>query len=320
MKHYRRMMSQRTIRTGRRGRTALGGLLFVALAAVLLLAVAPSARASADLSVSYPSTPIVVKAGEQTSFTLFVANVGHTAFKVEIVNRRVILLQNGQEQFGTQPDPGFAGRIHISPQTLTLPARREKQVTITVDVPGNLRSDDYFLGFLVSPVVTSSSPVRAVNSVGALVVLNVPGSRKPQLTAQFVGLPHIVFGDSVKGFVRAKSTGVTTVQFTTDTQITGFVAPRPNVLIDQAHLLPAGLTWDVPVHFTSWLGLGWYTIHATLVYNATPQRTAQVVLSRRIIMINPIWLLVPAGLLALVICFVAWRVVRKRRRRQALAT
>jgi hypothetical protein len=314
------MKPQRTSRTGRRGRSALGGLLFVALTAVLVLAVAPSAWASADLSVSYPSTPIVVKAGERTSFTLSVANVGHTPFSVQVVNRHVILLQNGQEQFGTQPDPTFAGRIHVSPQTLLLPGRREKQVTITVDVPGDLRSDDYFLGFLVSPVVTSSQ-VRAVNSVGALVVLNVPGSRAPKLTAHFVGLPHISFGGSVKGFVRAKSTGVTTVQFTTDTQVTGFVSPRPNVLIDQAHLLPAGLTWDVPVHFSSWLGLGWYTIRATLVYNATPQSTAQVVLSRTIIMISLIWLLVPAALVAIVAFFVIRRVRRKRRRRrQALAT
>jgi hypothetical protein len=310
---------------GRSRDQALGGLLLVCLAALLiagsaalLLAAAQPAQAAADLSVSSPADPIPVVPGAPASFTLEVANVGTTPLKVTITAERVVLSQNGEAQLGQGPDPLFSSRTHISPPALSLAGRQERPVKITVDVPKSIRSDDYFLGFLVSPVITSSA-VKAVNSVGALVVLNVPGARQPALTARYMDLPRFVFAGSVRGFIRAKSSGLTTVQFTTQTEMSGFVTPRPTYLTEQSHLLPPGLTWDVPVHFSSWLGLGWYTVRSTLVYNATPQRTAEVALSRTVVLVNPWWVVALIVLIAVIVFYLVFRSWRRRRRRRRSA-
>ena len=294
-------------------RTAFGGLLFVALLAAACLGGPVSAwAASSDLAVSYPPDPIPVKPGAQTTFTLRVADVGKDPLSVTISARQVKLSANGQTQFMDAPDAVFAGGTHISPEQMRLKARQAREVTITVDVPAGLRPNDYFLGFLVSPVVTGPA-LRAVNQVGALVVLDVAGARETNLAASYVDLPSVVWSSSVSAYARARNTGVSTLQFASTTLVTGRVAPRPASIWEKPHLLPSGLTWDVPIHWSSWLGLGWYKVRTTLVYNVTPQRTGQVVLSRTVVVIYPAWLALPALIVALV-GFLVWRRGRQRRR------
>ena len=302
---------------GRRGAQRLGGLLVATLAVCLALVAPGSAAASADLSVTYPATPLQVHPGALASFQLRIGNVGHTPLTVLVTPRKVLLSEDGATRFAEVPDPLFAGVTRIVPARLTLKGRQEKVVTVSVRMPAQIHADDYFLGFLVSPVITSSA-VRAVNDVGALVVLDVPGPRAPRLAAWFVHLPLIVWASSVKADVRAKSTGISTLQFTTDTLVSGVVAPRPRVIMEPPHLLPPGLYWDVPIGWSSWLGLGWYRVHSTLVYNITPQRTGEVALSRLVIVIDPLWLIALAAITA-VIVLLARRRRRRRRRRAAHA-
>ena len=196
--------------------------------------------------MTYPATPLQVQPGALATFPLHIGNTGHSPLTVLVSPRKVLLSEDGVTNFAVRPDPLFAGLPHIVPARFTLKGRQEKVVTVSLRMPAQLRPDDYFLGFLVSPVITSPS-VRAVNDVGALVVLDIPGARAPRLAAWFVHLPHIVWSSSVKAQVRAKSTGVSTLQFTTDTLISGLVAPRPRVIMEPPHLLPPGLYWDVPV-------------------------------------------------------------------------
>ena len=226
---------------GRRGAQRLGGLLVTLLVVVGAALVAPgSTMAAADLSVTYPATPLQVQPGALATFPLHIGNTGHSPLTVLVSPRKVLLSENGVTNFASDPDPLFAGLLHIVPARFTLKGRQEKVVTVSLRMPAQLRPDDYFLGFLVSPVITSPS-VRAVNDVGALVVLDIPGARAPRLAAWFVHLPHIVWSSSVKAQVRAKSTGVSTLQFTTDTLISGLVAPRPRVIMEPPHLLPRAL-------------------------------------------------------------------------------
>ena len=68
------------------------------------------------------------------------------------------------------------------------------------------------------------------------------------------------------------------------------------------------------MHWSSWLGLGWYTVHTTLVYDVTPQRTGEVALARTAVVIDPAWLALPV--LVAVVIFL-WIRRRRRRMRQA---
>ncbi len=289
----------------------LGCLVVLAGAGFALTASATSAAASSsDLSVTYPPDPIPVVPGSRTSFKLLVTNIGPAPLTVGVTAHQVVLADNGRTRFASGPDPRFSSGTTIEPEQFTLAPGHRRDVLVTVLVPKSLTPDDYFLGWLVSPVLTSPA-VAAVNEVGALVVLDVPGPRDPRLSATFVGLPSFKLSGTADGYVQVTSTGTSTVSFTTDTEVSGFVHPSSSVIEEPPRLLPPTLTRDIPVSFSSWLGLGWYTVHSTIVYNVTAQRTGEVALSSTVILIAPYWLALPV----LVFAIVAVVAIRRRRRR-----
>jgi hypothetical protein len=273
------------------------------------LSAASAAAAPSDLFVTSPPDPIQVTPGTMATSTLTVGNLGYSPLDVTIDTRSVTLLDNGRTRFGTSPDPRFAGRITITPDALTLAGRQESMVHVTVAMPTGLPPDDYFLGFLVSPVINSAS-VAVQNDVGGLVVLDVPGSRDRGLATQFVGPSSLSLSlsSSAVGMVRATSVGKSTVAFTTTVDTTGWPDPRPPYVEVDSLLLPPGLSRDIPIRVSTWLGLGWYTFHTSLVYDRTDEATAEVTSSRTVIIVNPLWLLVVPVVLSL------WFWKRKRRR------
>jgi hypothetical protein len=268
---------------------------------------------SADLFVTSPPDPVLAAPGTVVSTTLIVGNLGNNPLELKIITKTVTLLDNGRTRLVGGPDPRFAGRVSIVPNQLSLAGRQERTVDVSVNMPRGLKPDDYFLGFLVSPVINSPA-ITVENDIGALVVLNVPGPRDRKLTASYRGLSwlNISLSGSAAGLVRAKSVGTSTLQFSTTMEITGWPSPRASYLTVPAHLLPPGLTRDMPVHVSSWLGLGWYTVHTTLVYDRTDRATGEVALSRTVIVVNPLWLLV----IVAAIVFWMWRRRRRRHNRR----
>ncbi len=284
----------------------LGMFVSVGLSSTALAATGPSS----DLFVTSPPDPIPAIPGTVASTSLTVGNIGTTPLDVRITNQQVQLLDNGHTRFLEGPDPEFAGRINIAPAALTLAPRSEQEVSISVNMPKTFPPDDYFLGFLVSPVINSES-VAAVNDIGGLVILNVPGPRNRKLTATYVGpsLLNLSLSSSASGVVRVKSVGRSTAQFTTTMEISGWPTPKVSYLTKPLQLLPPGLSQDIPVHASSWLGIGWYSFHTTLVYNLTDRTTGEVAISRTVVIVNPLWfLMIPA-------VFLLW-MWRRRRRRQ----
>lgn len=309
---------------GRRSARLSGGVPAILMALVLGAAVlvaggalAPAAgAASAAIGVTYPSEPVQVKAGETTTVSLKVANVGQKPLSVEITQQRVKLLDNGQTRFLAEPDPMWTDRVTIDPQELKLDGRSQKPVKVTIRVPAAARPDDYFLGFMVTPVITSGQ-IRTVNAVGALVVIDVPGPRGASISASYGDMSGLTWGSHVDGVIHVHNTGVSSVTFTTDARISGWVAPKPGEVRAQPYLLPTKLSRDIPFHFSSWLGLGRYTVTTTLVYNKTSQKSADVVITRTLYVVSPWWLLLPVGIIALV-TLIVWLRVRGRRRKRAL--
>jgi hypothetical protein len=297
-------------------RAVLGVALLLSVPGVLTLgtpSAADAATPSADLAVTSPPDPIPAAPGTTVTTTLTVGNLGQTPLDVTIATRSVNPLNNGKTRFGAGPDPRFSGRVKITPDALSLPARSEQTVQIAVDMPAGLPPDDYFLGFLVSPVINSSS-VAVENDVGGLVVLDIPGPRDRRLAAGFDGPSwlSLSLSGSAAGVVRATSVGKSAVAFTTTVATSGHPSPAPPYLEAKSQLLPSGLSRDIPIRVSSWLGLGWYTFHATLVYDRTDQATAEVTVSRTVLIVNPLWFLVIPALLVLWV----WRRRRKRRGRK----
>lgn len=208
---------RRTARHVAKSAVALATILSVVLPVIAVTSVPAGAAkggSSADLFVTSPPTPITAAPGAVAKATLTVGNIGHSLLDVSIIAASVKLLDNGGTQFLDHPDPLFAGRVSVVPDTLSLPARTERHVQISVRMPSDLQPNDYFLGFLVSPIINSSS-VAVVNDIGALVILDIPGPRSRKLTAQILGLSwlNLSFSSSASGILRAKSVGVATLQF-----------------------------------------------------------------------------------------------------------
>ncbi len=303
-------------REGRRITSVIGGLHVLFMVLLMFAATAPTAAAaSSDLAVSFPAEPIPVEPGDTAKVTLSVADVGSEPLTVTITPSRVRLLDDGQTQFLPTPDPQFAHRIQIVPEEFELKAGQAKQVRIRIETPENLRPDDYYLGFLATPEVTSGQ-IRTVNAVGALVVLTVPGDRNTSVTATYVDVPTVSWSASVSGAVRVTNTGKNSLRFTTETVVNGFSKPDPSRIRERAHQLPAGRSRGVPIQWKSTLGIGKYDIQTVVLYNKSSQSNEKVVLTRTVYVIAPYWLAVPAGIVALIVFLLVRRSRKQRRRRQ----
>jgi hypothetical protein len=292
----------------------LSWLLSVILVAAFVLGAESTAGASNGngISVTFPSAPIPIRPGSRTDFQLKVRNDSMHALAVTVVERSVRLENNGHAVLGIAPDSTFGERTSVTPARFFLAAGQERRVRIKVQVPSRLAPNDYFVGFLVSPVVTGGQ-VRVLNDVGAFVILDVPGPRHQKLTATFVGLPSLSFSNGVSASIRVRSVGAADADFTSTIEVSGFVTPHPRVVELPPYLAPPGTDRTIPVHFSSWLGLGWYTVHATFVYNATNRRTAEAVIAKTVIVVSPYWFILPASIGLLTILLIRRRRVRRTR-------
>lgn len=270
-----------------------------------------------NLSVSYPPDPLPVSPGSTSTFTLQVTDTGNNPLPVIVTSNRVVLLDNGETQFAPGPDPRFANRITVTPNQLSLSPHQQLPVTVSVTMPAKIAPDDYYLGFLVSPEI-SGRPVRVVNDVGALVVLDVPGPRNERLAGHYVGLPSFSLSGSVSGQLQASNVGRSSLHFSSETTVNGTPSPPHSMalVIDRALLLPAGLHRDLPVHVSSWLGLGWYHVRSTLYYDVSSNRTATVNLSRTVVLVAWPWLALPVLIVGGILFRWWWR-RRKPKRRPA---
>ena len=228
-------------------------LLVVTFAIVFGIGQVAGASKGNGISVTFPAAPIPIRPGKVTDFQLKVRNDSSHSLAVTVVERSVRLENNGHEMLGIRPDATFGERTSVTPARLLLAVGQERTVRITVRAPSRLAPNDYFVGFLVSPVVTSGN-VRVLNDVGAFVVLDVPGPRQRKLTASFVGLPNFAFSSGVSGSIRVKSVGAAAAEFTSTIEYSGFVSPHPRAVELPPELAPPGTYRTIPVHVSSWLG------------------------------------------------------------------
>jgi hypothetical protein len=297
-------------------RRRFGTVVIATFLATLGLAALPSVAmagtpAQADLAVTSPPDAVVASPGATASATVTLSNLGDEPLPVSVESRKVELFDNGRTRLTAGTNPEFAGRVSISPMSVTVPARHQVPVQISVSVPANLKPNDYFLGFLVSPIVSGPSTV-VENDIGALVILNVPGARPQHLSTSFVGVPalSLSLSSSASGSLVTKNVGAAAVEYATTIETNGTPSAPHSYDTVTPELLPAGLTRTSPVHVDSWLGLGWYTFHATLVYGGEGQTSGEATASHTVIVFNPLWLILPVA----IVIGLLWRRRRKQRR------
>ena len=266
------------------------------------------------LTVSTPSDPLPAEPGQVVQTWLRIGNNGTHPLPVTIAPATVALGNNGATSLSPDVDPRFAGRITLSATEATVAAGSFTEIQVAISVPATLVPDTYVLGFLVTPTVTGGvGSVQVVNQVGALIAIDLPGSRDRRLEATFIDPPLFAFTSQPSLIVRVRNIGRSALEFSSETTIGGFGTADPANIRHQPVLLPAGRYRDVEIKWESQLGAGIYRVDTRVVYHRTQAETAQQPLTHTVVVLSPAALAVLGSLLVLIAAAVTlW--LRHRRR------
>lgn len=270
------------------------------------------------LTVSTPADPLPAQPGQVVRTWLRIGNNGTRPLPVTIAPATVVLGDNGATHLNPQADPRFTGRITLGATTATLAANSFTEVPVKISVPTTLVPDTYVLGFLITPTVTGGT-VRVVNQVGALIAIELPGSRDRRLEATFLDPPRFAFSSHPSLVVRARNIGQSALEFTSETTIDGVGTAIPANIRRKPLLLPAGRYRDVEVKWQSQLGVGVHRVHVRLAYHRTQSETAEQSLSHTMVVLPPVALAVLASIVvATAAALTLWRRSHRRRRSRTL--
>jgi hypothetical protein len=293
-------------------------------ATCLLTAAAAQATAAAkpvggprSLAVSVPPDPVAIKPGTSAKTLARISNPTNTPVKVTVESRALSLGDNGKVSIGADPDPRWSTLVDFPKGVLTIPAESFVDVPLTVRVPAHLQPNLYFVGFLVSPVVTASGSLQVINQIGSFVTIDVPGARMRKLTAIF-DVPSIVLGSRVNGMLRVANVGPAAVRFWGENDTTSL----PGGSFVQQRLDPSLLPSQKSRFFSvtakpAWL-VGMVKMQVHVIYpGRTEATTREMTFTKQVLVVSPV---VPAGLALLLVAVVGlvWRSRRRRRRRSGL--
>lgn len=275
------------------------------------------------LAVSVPADPVVLAPGKTSTIRIRVVNPGARAVTVRITGRNVDLGDNGSVSVGRDPDPLWNGRVQFPGRTLTIQPQTFVNVDLTVHMPAKIDPDLYFVGFLVSPVVTPNGQVQIVNEIGSFFTIDVPGPRVRKLRADMqlnrsvvahISIPGVVIGSRASGVMHVRNVGTTQVRFwgEIDTSSSPGGSPRQDRL--DKSLIPRGHVRTFTVAGKPGWPIAFVTLKARVFYPGVTEASAlEIDLSKRVLVISP-WVILAA--ISLLIAGV-WRWRRRRRRRRA---
>jgi hypothetical protein len=285
------------------------------------MAVTQAASGPRPLAVSVPADPVPLAPGKTSTIRIRVLNPGTKPVTVRITGHHVDLGDNGAVSIGSGPDPLWNGRVQFPSRAMTIPAQNYVNVDLTVHMPEKLDPDLYFVGFLVSPVITPNGQVQVVNEIGSFFTIDVPGPRVRRLIADMnlkrsifagISIPGIVIGNRANGVLHVRNDGTTQVRFWGE--VDSASAPGGSAgqeRIDKS-LIPRGhVRTFIVVGKPAW-PIGFVTLTARIFYpGQTEASSLEIDLSKRVLVISP-WVVLAAFVL-LVLLVWYWR--RRRRRR-----
>lgn len=258
------------------------------------------------LAVSVPADPVPAKVGGTARTLIRVVNPNDFAVTATIASRTLTFGDDGKVTVGAGPDPRWVGRVQFPRNALRIPAQSYRDVPLSIHIP-KLSPDLYFVGFLVTPVAAAGGSIKVINQIGSFLTLDVPGPRLRLITGH-LHLPSFVLGSEASGDVRVTNLGRASVTMWGENDTTS----SPGGVYEQERLdpslLPVGRSRSIAVSGKPRWPVGIVTVTTRVTYpGRTANKTRQLVLTRRVIVVSP-W--VPAavgGVLALLVVGWWWR-------------
>jgi hypothetical protein len=269
------------------------------------------------LAVSVPPEPIAVTPGDIATVPLRVLNPGLAPVTINITGGVVDLGDEGGVTVWPQPDPEWQGLIDFPAAPLTIPPQGYLDVALSIRVPAQISPDLYFIGFHVTPVATGAG-IKVVSQIDSFVTLDVPGPRDRDLNAMLDG-SGFVFGSQTDNTLRVRNVGHAAVQFwgwNDTTSSPGGGTPEQQRI--EKLLLPVGDERSLTVTGKPAWPIGFVTTKVHIIYpGRNEDSTQELVLTKRVLVVNPMALAAAFISIAGVIAVIAiWAKRRWRRRRQ----
>jgi hypothetical protein len=306
-----------------RGRAARRlGLRVACPLAVVALAALPALATTAtpggglrSLAVSVPPDPVPVAAGARVRTAIRVVNPGTRPVTVVVRGHGATLGDDGKITMASG-DPGWQGRQRFPVNPLTVPARGYVDVPVAIRVPKRVAPDLYFVGFLVTPLATGAGNVHVVNQIGSFLTVDVPGPRERELQAS-LHVPGVTLGGRASGILQVANIGRAAVRFwgENDSSASPGGAPLQHRL--DPSLVPVGRSRSFVVTGSAAWPVSMVTLSVHIVYpGRTEAATREIVLTRRVLVIQP-WVVLAA--FGVTIAVPLLLIYRRRRRITALA-
>ena len=272
----------------------------VAYAASTSGASSSGAGASRALSVSTVENPATLRPGHTYTVAIRVINSGSRALTVKVRGEGIDLGDNGKVSFTGQPDKFWAEYVTFPSGNITVPAQSFATVPITVRMPASIKPDFYYIGFLVTPVVTASTGITIVNQIGGFQIVDVPGPRAKKISA-YLSAPvtklhfgGVVIGSNAIGDLVVRNTGKTAVTFWGENDISMKLGAMPPQQRFDSELLPVGRIKQFTLKVPAVWPINVVTMRVTVFYHGRTDATSkQIVLTRRMLVISP-WAIVLA--------------------------
>ncbi|HET9076767.1 MAG TPA: hypothetical protein VFN68_07535 [Acidimicrobiales bacterium] len=246
-----------------------------------------------------------------------VGNASSRPLTVAVSIGRVGFGDDGRATVSDQPDPSLAGRVHLGETTLTVPAGSYVQDPVAVSFPAGTAPDDYYLGLVVTPRATGSGAVKVVTRLAALIDLDVPGPRHSLIRLRGVHLPAWVLGGDVPVSMTVENAGRSFATVWGEIHYRSLFGAEKVAAFPGRFVVAPGRQRTLAVTVHPGLGAGPVHIDSIVFYNRTPSAVAEISRTATVWWIDPSYLpLIPFGIAA---AGVAWRLGRRRARRQQMA-
>ena len=294
------------------------------------------------LTVSWQPTTSPVQAipGQTTKGTFWVTNGTNSAIPVKIHPATAVPGNNGSLAVRSGTDQRFPGMTY-TPSAFTAQPHTTTPVAVTISTPQNLSPGVYLVPAVVQPTAPQQTGnIKIEQEIDALVTFQVAGQTEAHVKPSFItpaaqsgsassfhipGLPRIQLGTSGSETLRVLDDSPSSFYAYNEVTATqspfgqvvfeGHTPGDPSDLRTTPDLYFPNRYRDFPVVWSpSSAGIGVAHLHAFVSYHPNAAKIVQTETSTEVLVISPLWILVVAGYLGLLLLW-----ARRRARRQTVA-
>jgi hypothetical protein len=269
----------------------------------------PSAGASAPapgFSLAVSPTRLLVSAQDLLEpQTLTVTDKGNQPLDVVMSKIGFTELPDGSPKFERDAPYSAVNWVTVDPGSFHLDPGEHRQVTVTIDPPGNAEPGEHQVA-LVSSVLApkSGSNIRINRGIGVALYVTVPGPIDRSTTTTGLQAPGFALGGPVTLTATFRDTGTVHRDFTGDGRLNigvyGGKVALPDFTVLRGTTRVVSAQWAHPPFMC--------ICHATVLL---PNAAGRIIRTSTTIVIFPIHL-VALSVAALGLLFLAWRLTRRR--------